>query len=81
MPATSKYPNMGDAEYWRPHLLGQPGFYSNVDARLNYCVLTEVNGTYESCAPTEVEYPHPVVQVKLGKINIVKQWSDGAEQA
>ena len=50
-----------------------------MDARLNYCVLTEVNGT-TSCAPTEVEYPHPVVQVKLGKLKIVKQWSDGASK-
>lgn len=66
-------PNTGTAS------AGQPGFYSNVDARLNYCVLTEVNGT-TSCAPTEVEYPHPVVQVKLGKIKIVKQWSDGASK-
>lgn len=66
-------PNTGTAS------AGQQGFYSNVDARLNYCVLTEVNRT-TSCAPTEVEYPHPVVQVKLGKIKIVKQWSDGASK-
>ena len=66
-------PNTGTAS------AGQQGFYSNVDARLNYCVLTKVNGT-TSCAPTEVEYPHPVVQVKLGKIKIVKQWSDGASK-
>lgn len=66
-------PNTGTAS------AGQQGFYSNVDVRLNYCVLTEVNRT-TSCAPTEVEYPHPVVQVKLGKIKIVKQWSDGASK-
>ncbi|MEI2659757.1 MAG: hypothetical protein V9G11_07330 [Bifidobacterium adolescentis] len=47
--------------------------------KLNYCVLTEVNGA-TSCAPTEAEYPHPVVQVKLGKIKIIKQWSDGASK-
>lgn len=71
-----QYPNVGEPNTGTASA-GQPGFYSNVDARLNYCVLTEVNGT-TSCAPTEVEYPHPVVQVKLGKIKIVKQWSDGA---
>ena len=68
-----QYPNVGEPNTGTASA-GQPGFYSNVDARLNYCVLTEVNGT-TSCAPTEVEYPHPVVQVKLGKIKIVKQWS------
>lgn len=73
-----QYPNVGEPNTGTASA-GQPGFYSNVDARLNYCVLTEVNGT-TSCAPTEVEYPHPVVQVKLGKIKIVKQWSDGAEK-
>lgn len=73
-----QYPNVGELNTGTASA-GQPGFYSNVDARLNYCVLTEVNGT-TSCAPTEVEYPHPVVQVKLGKIKIVKQWSDGASK-
>lgn len=71
-----QYPNAGEPNTGTASA-GQQGFYSNVDARLNYCVLTEVNRT-TSCAPTEVEYPHPVVQVKLGKIKIVKQWSDGA---
>ncbi len=73
-----QYPNVGEPNTGTASA-GQPGFYSNMDARLNYCVLTEVNGT-TSCAPTEVEYPHPVVQVKLGKIKIVKQWSDGASK-
>ena len=58
---------------------GQQGYRSNADAKLNYCVLTKVNGV-ESCVRTEAEYPHPVVQVKLGKINITKQWSDGADK-
>lgn len=75
---SQQYPNVGEPNTGTASA-GQPGFYSNVDARLNYCVLTEVNGT-TSCAPTEVEYPHPVVQVKLGKIKIVKQWSDGASK-
>lgn len=73
-----QYPNAGEPNTGTASA-GQQGFYSNVDARLNYCVLTEVNGT-TSCAPTKVEYPHPVVQVKLGKIKIVKQWSDGASK-
>lgn len=73
-----QYPSVGEPNTGTASA-GQPGFYSNMDARLNYCVLTEVNGT-TSCAPTEVEYPHPVVQVKLGKIKIVKQWSDGASK-
>lgn len=58
---------------------GQRGYYSNADAKLNYCVLTEVNNV-TSCEPTEAVYPHPVVQVKLGKINITKQWSDGNDK-
>lgn len=73
-----QYPNVGEPNTGTASA-GQPGFYSNVDARLNYCVLTEVNRA-TSCARTEVEYPHPVVQVKLGKIKIVKQWSDGASK-
>lgn len=77
--ATSKqYPNKGEANTGTESD-GQQGYYSNKDAKLNYCVLTEVNGT-PSCEKTEVEYPHPVVQVKLGKIKIVKQWSDGASK-
>lgn len=75
---SQQYPNAGEPNTGTASA-GQQGFYSNVDARLNYCVLTEVNRT-TSCAPTEVEYPHPVVQVKLGKIKIVKQWSDGASK-
>lgn len=74
-----QYPNVGEPNTGTASA-GQQGFYSNVDARLNYCVLTEVNRTTSSCAPTEVEYPHPVVQVKLGKINITKQWSDGDDE-
>ena len=73
-----QYPNAGEPNTGTASA-GQRGFYSNVDARLNYCVLTEVNRA-TSCARTEVEYPHPVVQVKLGKIKIVKQWSDGASK-
>ncbi len=77
-PENNKYPNTGNANTGDTSA-GQPGYYSNADAKLNYCVLTEVNGA-TSCDPTEAEYPHPVVQVKLGKINITKQWSDGADK-
>lgn len=74
--SNNNYPNTGDANTGDVSA-GKQGYYSNADAKLNYCVLTEVNGA-TSCDPTEAEYPHPVVQVKLGKINITKQWSDGA---
>ena len=70
----NEYPDTGDANTGDVSA-GQQGYYSNADAKLNYCVLTEVNGA-TSCERTEAEYPHPVVQVKLGKINITKQWSD-----
>ena len=70
-----QYLNKGDANTGTESA-GQQGYYSNAGAKLNYCVLTEVNGS-TSCVRTEAEYPHPVVQVKLGKINITKQWSDG----
>lgn len=74
----NKYPDTGDADTGNVSA-GKQGYYSNADAKLNYCVLTEVNGV-ESCVRTKAEYPHPVVQVKLGKINITKQWSDGADK-
>lgn len=70
-----QYPNKGEANTGTESD-GQQGYYSNVGAKLNYCVLTEVNGA-TSCVRTEAEYLHPVVRVKLGKINITKQWSDG----
>lgn len=74
----NKYPDTGDADTGNVSA-GKQGYYSNADAKLNYCVLTEVNGA-TSYVRTEAEYPHPVVQVKLGKINITKQWSDGADK-
>ena len=73
-----QHPDTGDANTGDSSA-GQPGYRSNADAKLNYCVLTKVNGV-ESCVRTEAEYPHPVVRVKLGKINITKQWSDGADK-
>lgn len=76
--SNNNYPNTGDANTGDVSA-GKQGYYSNADAKLNYCVLTEVNGA-TSCVRTEAEYPLPVVQVKLGKINITKQWSDGADK-
>ena len=73
------YPDTGDAGTGDASA-GQQGYRSNADAKLNYCVLTKVNKV-ESCAPTEAKYPHPVVQVKLGKIKITKQWKDSGEHA
>lgn len=73
-----QYPDKGDAKTGTESA-EQQGYHSNEDAKLNYCVLTEVNNV-TSCDPTEAEYPHPVVQVKLGKINITKQWSDGNDK-
>ena len=75
----NKHLNTGDADTGDVSA-GQQGYYSNADAKLNYCVLTEVNGKTFCGEPTEAKYPHPVVQVKLGKIKITKQWSDGAEK-
>ena len=74
----NKYPDTGDANTGDASA-EQQGYHSNVDAKLNYCVLTEVNNV-ESCERTEAEYPRPVVQVKLGKINITKKWSDNADK-
>lgn len=74
----NNYPDTGDANTGDVSA-GKQGYHSNKDAKLNYCVLTEVNNV-TSCDPTEAKYPHPVVQVKLGKINITKQWSDGNDK-
>lgn len=77
--ASNDYPDKGDANTGDASA-GQQGYYSNKDAKLNYCVLTEVNGA-TSCEGTEAEYPYPVVQVKLGKIIITKQWKGSGEHA
>lgn len=75
----NKYPDTGDADTGDASA-EQSGYYSNAGAKLNYCVFTEVNGA-TSCVRTEAEYPHPVVRVKLGKINITKQWKGSGEHA
>ena len=74
-----QYPDTGDADTGDASA-EQQGYRSNVVAKLKYCVFTKVNDV-ESCAPTEAEYPHPVVQVKLGKIKITKQWEGRGEHA
>lgn len=53
------------------------GYYSNTDARLTYCIVTKVGDQESTCTQKTVDYGKPVVNVKLGKINITKQWSDG----
>lgn len=75
----NKYPDMGDANTGDASA-EQSGYHSNAGAKLNYCVLTEVNNV-ESCERTEAEYPRPVVQVRLGKIKITKQWKDSGDHA
>lgn len=75
----NKYPDTGDADTGNVSA-GKQGYYSNAVAKLNYCVLIEVNGASPCGESTEAEYPHPVVQVKLGKINITKKWSDSADK-
>lgn len=57
-----------------------PGFHSNADhgAKLGYTVVNTV-GDQTTETPGSVEYPHPVLQVKTGKIQVTKNWSDGAE--
>lgn len=58
-----------------------PGFHSNADhgAKLEYTVINTV-GDHTAETPGSVEYPHPVLQVKTGKIQVTKNWSDGAEK-
>ena len=58
-----------------------PGFHSNADhgAKLEYTVVNTV-GDHTAETPGSVEYPHPVLQVKTGKIQVTKNWSDGAEK-
>ena len=77
--ASNDYPDTGDANTGDASA-GQNGYHSNADAKLNYCVFTKVNNV-ESCERTEAEYPYPVVQVKLGKIKITKQWKGSGEHA
>lgn len=53
----------------------KPGFYSNADneAKLEYTVVNTV-GDQTTETPGSVEYDHPVLQVKTGKIQVTKNW-------
>ncbi|WP_235143742.1 DUF7604 domain-containing protein [Bifidobacterium moukalabense] len=53
------------------------GYYSNTAAKLTYCIVTTVGNQESACTEKTVDYGKPVVNVKLGKITITKQWSDG----
>lgn len=60
---------------------GKPGYFSNAEAHLNYCVVTSVNDQESECAKQQtLNYAKPVVQVKLGQITINKTWSDGESE-
>ena len=69
-----QYPDKGDANTGTESAERQ-GYHSNADAKLNYCVLIEVNGKTPCGKTIEAEYPHPVIQVVSSKLHIEKQWS------
>ena len=54
---------------------GKPGFHSNADhgAKLTYTAVNQV-GDHKTETPGSVEYDHPVLQVKTGKIQVTKNW-------
>ena len=54
---------------------GKPGFHSNADhgAKLEYTVVNTV-GDQTTETLGSVEYDHPVLQVKTGKIQVTKNW-------
>ncbi len=76
------YPNVGEAGTGQTSA-DQQGYYSNDDAQMSYCALLNVNGT-RTCGSTQtiktIKYRHPVVQVQLGSIDIIKHWSDGSDK-
>ena len=62
---------------------GKPGFHSNADhgAKLTYTAVNQV-GDHKTETPGSVEYDHPVLQVKTGKIQVTKKWDPtGSEPA
>lgn len=73
-----QYPDVGDAGTGGASA-GEPGYAANGRAQMRYCALLDVNGV-TTCEQKTVEYQHPVVQVKLGSIDITKWWSDGADK-
>lgn len=71
-----QYPDTGEASTG-DESAGKPGYFSNAEAHLNYCVVTSVNDQESECAKQQtLNYAKPVVQVKLGQITINKTWSD-----
>lgn len=79
MASKKTYPNVGEAGTGQTSA-DQQGYYSNDDAQMSYCALLNVDGT-TTCGPTQtIKYLHPVVQVRLGSIDITKHWSDGADK-
>lgn len=54
---------------------GKPGFHSNADhgAELTYTAVNQV-GDHKTETLGSVEYDHPVLQVKTGKIQVTKNW-------
>lgn len=71
------YPNVGEAGTGQKSA-DQQGYYSNDDAQMSYCTLLNVNGKTTCGEQQTMTYQHPVVQVRLGSIDITKQWSDSA---
>lgn len=71
------YPNVGEAGTGQ-NSADQQGYYSNDDAQMSYCALLNVNGKTTCGEQQTMTYQHPVVQVRLGSIDITKQWSDSA---
>lgn len=67
------YPDTGDAGTGSASS-DKLGFYSNDSAELTYTVTTG----NEPGDPQSVEYPKPVVQVKLGSIDVAKKWKPQA---
>lgn len=73
------YPNTGEADTGKASA-NQPGYFANKDAQMSYCALLNVNGKTTCGEQQTMTYQHPVVQVRLGSIDITKQWSDGPDK-
>lgn len=71
------YPNVGEAGTGKASA-NRPGYFANEDAQMSYCALLNVNGKTTYGEQQTMTYQHPVVQVRLGSIDITKQWSDSA---
>lgn len=73
------YPNTGEADTGEASA-NRPGYFANKDAQMSYCALLNVNGKTTCGEQQTMTYQHPVVQVRLGSIDITKHWSDGADK-